>query len=114
MNIHHYYSSGGKDYIDDYLTSLPPSERNMGDMILMRLQTEGLSALQYLNTRQLQRKLWEIKFADNRLMYVIADEDNMYIVHACRKQKGKAELFELRKAISRAKEVGQELDIVFV
>ena len=55
-------------------------------------------------TRQLQGKLWEIKFSDNRIMYVIADKDNIYFLHACRKQKGKAEKFELDTAIKRAKE----------
>ncbi len=39
-------------------------------------------------------------------MYVIADEDNIYFLHACQKQKGKAEQFELEKAIQRAKEGG--------
>lgn len=105
MNVHHYYSSGGKDYIDEYLHSLPYKERSMGDTILKKLEKEGLDALQYCNTRQLQGKLWEIKFASNRLMYVVADKDNIYIVHACKKQKGKAELFELRKALSRVKEI---------
>ncbi|VTQ54232.1 Uncharacterised protein [Clostridium perfringens] len=47
-------------------------------------------------------------------MYVIADEDNFYILHACKKQKGKAEQFELDKAIKRAKELGRELGKSFV
>ena len=47
-------------------------------------------------------------------MYVIADEDNLYILHACKKQKGKAEQFELAKAINRAKELGKELGKSFV
>ena len=64
----------------------------------------GLDAFPLLNTRQLQGKLWEIKFTDNRIMYVIFDQDNVYFLHACKKQKGKAEKFELDKAIQRAKE----------
>jgi len=39
-------------------------------------------------------------------MYVIADQDNIHFFHACRKQKGKAEQFELDKAVQRAKEKG--------
>lgn len=50
--------------------------------------------------------MWEIKFAKNRIMYIIADKDNIYFMHACRKQKGKAEKFELEKALQRAKEEG--------
>jgi len=37
-------------------------------------------------------------------MYVIVDKDNVHFLHACKKQKGKAEKFELEKAIKRAKE----------
>ena len=47
-------------------------------------------------------------------MYILADSENLYILHACRKQKGKAEQFELEKAIKRAKELGYELDKSFV
>ena len=39
-------------------------------------------------------------------MYVIADGENIFFLHACKKQKGKAEKFELEKAIQRAKEAG--------
>ena len=37
-------------------------------------------------------------------MYVVFDKDTVYFLHACKKQKGKAEKFELDKAIRRAKE----------
>ena len=43
-------------------------------------------------------------------MYVVADGDNMYLVHACKKQKGKAEKNELDKAIRRVKELEKELN----
>ena len=39
-------------------------------------------------------------------VYVVADSDNIHMLHACRKQKGKAELFELDTAKQRAKELG--------
>jgi len=39
-------------------------------------------------------------------MYVIQDNENIYFLHACQKQKGKAERFELETAINRAKEQG--------
>ncbi len=50
----------------------------------------------------------------NRLVYVIADENNIYILHACRKQKGKAEKHELETAKNRANELGKELNKKFV
>lgn len=47
-------------------------------------------------------------------MYVIVDENNIYILHACRKQKGKAEKHELETAKNRANELGKELNKKFV
>ncbi|MDD3007195.1 MAG: type II toxin-antitoxin system RelE/ParE family toxin [Candidatus Pacebacteria bacterium] len=110
MNVHHYETSGGKDLILDFIDGLSKDEKAEGLTILGRLEDEGLTALDVLNTRQLRGKLWEIKFfKDNRIMYIVADADNMYIVHVCKKQKGKAEKFELEKAIKRVKELEKEI-----
>jgi phage-related protein len=38
-----------------------------------------------------------------------AEYDKIYFLHACRKQKGKAEKFELDTAIKRAKEAGFDI-----
>ena len=110
MNIHHYETSGGKDLILKYIDELPKRERAEGLLVLGKLSVEGYEALSVLNTRQLRGKLWEIKFFDdNRIMYVVADGENMYLVHACKKQKGRAEKFELDKAVRRVKELEAEL-----
>jgi phage-related protein len=42
-------------------------------------------------------------------MYVVADSENIYFLHACKKQKGKTEKFELETAIQRAKEKGFDI-----
>ena len=106
MQIHDYHTAGGKNVIKEYLSSLPEEERVIGYGIRHKIVHDGLDALDELNTRQLKGKLWEIKFSKNRVMYIIADQDNIHFFHACRKQKGKAEQFELEKAINRAKEKG--------
>lgn len=72
-----------------------------------KLEEDGMKALEILNTRQLRKKLWEIKFSKNRFMNVLADENNLYILHVCRKQKSKVEKFELKKAINKANELGE-------
>ena len=104
MTIHDYYTEGGKNLIKEYLSNLPVAERTYGYGIRHKIIKDGLKAFEGLDTRQLYSKLWEIKFSDNRIMYVIFDKDNVNFLHACKKQKGKAEQFELDKAISRAKE----------
>jgi hypothetical protein len=104
MNIHDYYTDGGKNLIKEYLSSLPVTERTYGYGIRHKIVKDGLKAFEGLDTRQLFGKMWEIKFFDNRIMYVIVDRKNIHFLHACKKQKGRAEKFELGKAIQRAKE----------
>ena len=106
LRIHDYHTAAGKDLIKEYLHSLPQHEMYIGYHIRHMLGSKGLSALEELDTRQLAGKLWEIKFSQNRIMYIIADSNNIYMLHACKKQKGKAEQFEVDTAKRRAKEQG--------
>jgi phage-related protein len=104
MTIHDYITDGGKNLIKEYLGSLPMDECREGYRIRHEIILHGIEALEKLNRRQLRGKLWEIKFSDNRIMYILADQENIYFLHACHKQKNKAEQFELDTAIQRAKE----------
>jgi len=110
MNINDYTTIGGKNLITEYLDRLPDSEKTEGYKIRQSIATEGRLALKILDTRQLQGKLWEIKFRANRIMYIVKDGDNIYFLHACKKQKGRAERFELNKAIKRAKISGLKIE----
>jgi phage-related protein len=111
MKVHTYTTDGGKDLIREYLDALSKTEKADGYNIMKQLEKDGVVALQILNTRQLKKKLWEIKFyRHNRIMYILADEENIFLLHACQKQKGKAEKFELSKATSRVKELEQILN----
>jgi len=105
MKILDYHTDGGKNLIKEYLSSLPVPERTYGYGIRHKIINEGVKAFEGLDTRQLLGKLWEIKFFDNRIMYVIFDKETVHFLHACKKQKGKAEKFELNKAIHRAKKL---------
>jgi phage-related protein len=109
MTIHDYETQGGKNLIKEYLSSLPMDECRAGYHIRHEIILYGIEALEKLTRRQLRGKLWEIKFSDNRIMYVLADQENIYFLHACQKQKGKAEKFELETAIKRAKEAGFDI-----
>jgi len=106
LRIHDYHTTAGKNLIKEYLHSLPQPEMYVGYHIRHMLGSRGLSALEELDTRQLVGKLWEIKFSKNRIMYIIADSDNIHMLHACKKQKNKAEQFEIDTAKRRAKELG--------
>ena len=104
MDIHDYVTLGGKNLIREYISTRPMDERRELYKIRHNIILNGLSAFQELNTRQLKGKLYEIKYSSNRVMYIIKDNENVYFLHACQKQKGKAEKFELETAINRAKE----------
>lgn len=104
MEIHDYVTAGGKNLIREYISTRPIQERRELYHIRHEIVLKGLLAFQELNTRQLKGKLYEIKHSDNRVMYVIKDGENVYFLHACVKQKGKAEKFEIDTAIRRAKE----------
>ena len=109
MQIHDYKTTSGKNIIKEYLSSLPKTEMYTGYHIRHILTQRGIDALDELDTRQLKGKLWEIKFSQNRIMYVVADRENLYMLHACKKQKGKAEQFEFETALNRAKEAGFDI-----
>ena len=85
MDIYDYTTTGGKNLIMEYI---------------------GITAFTLLVTRQLYKKLWEIKISQERIMYVIQDQDSVYFLNVCKKQKGRAEKQELEKAKRRAKAAG--------
>jgi len=109
IEIFDYRTAGGKNVIFEYINSLPKKERAEGIRIRHVIRRKGLIAFDELDTRQLKGKLWEIKFYDNRIMYVLYDENSVYFLHVCHKQKNKAEKFEMEKAIKRAKEAGLKI-----
>ena len=110
MQVKEYTTAGGKNLIEEYFKDTTKSEQAKYWKIKERLFADGEVALESLDTRKLQGKLWEIKFGQNRIMYVVKDDDAIYFLHACQKQKNKAERFELEKAIKRAKEAGIRVD----
>ncbi len=106
MKILSYCTMGGKDLIREFLDDLPSRESAEGYYIIEQLELQGIDFLKTLNTRQLENKLWEIKYPrHNRIFYVVVDGETLYLLHGCKKQKGKAEKFELEKARKRAKEI---------
>jgi len=106
MNIHEWQTLGGKNEIEKYFNKSPKYEQAQYYKTKNSIETLGFIAFSQLNARQLKDKLWEIKISQTRIMYVIADSENVYFLHACKKQKGKAEKYELEKAIKRAKTEG--------
>ena len=110
MNIIEYTTAGGKNLIAEYFNGLSKKDKLEAINIKQKILTDGYDALKDLNTRQLKGKLWEIKFSQNRIMYVVQQGATIYFLHACKKQKNQAEKQDLEKAIKRAKEYGLKID----
>ena len=106
MWIYNYTTSGGKNLIMEYIEKLPDALKAEVLDVRQLIREKGIEAFQLLVTRQLYKKLWEIKISQERIMYVIKDQESVYFLNICKKQKGKAEKQELEKAKKRAQAAG--------
>ena len=106
MVIYDYVTAGGKNVIIEYIETLSSKEKLAIYDIRAEIESHGLDAFEKLTTRQLRKKLWEIKISRTRVMYIIKNADEVVFLNICKKQKGKAERHEINKAIERAHNEG--------
>jgi len=60
-------------------------------------------------------EVWEVYFyKHNRIFYVAIDDKDVYMLHACRKQKNKTEKTDSNIVTKRAKELEQQLSKKFI
>ena len=112
MKLHHYFSNSGRNLILDYVKSLPDNERTDGFSVLQCLENGEMDKVRF---KRWEKKVYEVYFyKDNRIFYVVADGDNMYLLHACRKQKNQTEKTDKKIVIKRAKELGKHLGKTFI
>lgn len=62
------------------------------------------------DTKRIEKGLYEIRKADHRIYYVYCPGNVVVLLHACRKQKAKAEETDKRIARQRKREVEREWD----
>ena len=107
MNVYHYKTAGGKDLILEYIMSLSKPEIVDGLSVLDIFEKGNLDEL---SIRPWQGKVWEVYFyKHNRIFYVVIEDKDAYMLHACRKQKNKTEQKDSNIIIKRAKELGNLL-----
>lgn len=106
MLVFRYKSSGGKDLIIDFIESLSMIEKAEGYYLLEHLESIDNIEECIFETRKIQNKIWEIKFKNhNRIFYILNQNNNIYLLHACKKQKNKTEQHDKSLAIKRSKEI---------
>ena len=85
MHIYDYSTAGGKNLIMEYVDDLPDALRAEILDTRQLIREKGSAAFQLLETRQLYKKIWEIKISQERIMYVIKDQESVYFLHICKK-----------------------------
>jgi phage-related protein len=107
MNVHSYKTQGGKDLILEYIMSLTKPEIVDG---LSVIESFEKSKLDNLTIKTWQGKVKEVYFyKHNRIFYVVIEDEDVYMLHACRKQKDKTEKPDSDTIIKRARELGKIL-----
>lgn len=112
MKIHTYRSVSGRDLITEYIDTLTEVEQVDAFSVLKCMEKGEFDKIQF---KQWQKRVYEVYFyKHNRLFYIIADGDNLYLLHACRKQKNRTEKKDKNIVIKRAKELEKELGKKFI
>lgn len=112
MKIHSYKSDSGKDLIMEYITSLTEDEKVDALSVLEDMEK---GKTECLTMKKWDGKVWEVYFRKhNRIFYVTVEGTNIYLLHACRKQKNKTEKKDKNIVIKRAKELGSILKKRFI
>ena len=112
MKLQYYQSNSGRNLIIEYIKSLPPTERADGYSVLKCLEKGECDKIQF---KQWKKKVYEVYFyKHNRIFYVTVNEDEIYVLHACRKQKNKTEKKDKKIIENRAKEIGRKLNEKFI
>ena len=112
MTLHYYSSNSGKNLIFEYIDSLTPAEQADGYSVLKCLANGNFEQIYF---KRWDKKIYEVYFyKHNRIFYVTLDNEHMYLLHACKKQKNKTEKKDKKIVESRAKELGKELGKSFI
>lgn len=112
MKVHSYYNASGKDQILKYIEKLSKDEKIDGYHVLQCMEQDRMDELQI---KPWQGKVWEVYFyKHNRIFYVTIHGDEVYLLHACRKQKNKTEKTDVQIVKSRAKELELLLKISII
>lgn len=106
MKVYFYKTMGGKNLILEFIYSLSKEEKAEALYLLNVLEEGNQNVLEHLDVKHFTEKIYEIKFRKhNRLFYVLKNNEDLYILHACKKQKNKAEKNDKHIVLKRSKEI---------
>lgn len=103
MIVQHYCSSSGRDLIMEYIDSLPIEEQIDAHDVMQAMKNDEFDKL-YI--KPWQGKIKEVYFRKhNRIFYIVENGKEIFLLHACRKQKNKTEKKDAKIVKKRAKEI---------
>ncbi len=112
MKIYTYHSDSGRDKIMEYIETLSLVEQIDAFSVLACMENDEFEKIEF---KRWHKKIYEVYFQKhNRLFYVVADKENLYLLHACKKQKNRTEQKDKNKVLKRARELGVKLGKIFV
>lgn len=112
MTLHSYYSNSGRDLILEYVNSLPEDERTDALSVMQSMEKGEFDKIKF---KRWEKKVYEVYFLKhNRIFYITVDKENIYLLHACRKQKNKTEKTDQKIVRKRASELGKQLGKTFI
>ncbi|MDD3222288.1 MAG: hypothetical protein EOM34_11800 [Clostridia bacterium] len=112
MKIHNYTSNSGRDLIFEYIESLTEKEQVDAYSVIQCLENGEMDRIKF---KRWEKKVYEVYFyKDNRIFYIVEDGNNMYLLHACRKQKNQTEKRDAKIVKLRARELGRMLGKSFI
>ena len=107
MELHYYQTESGKNLILEFIESLSLDEQVDGYSVLECLEEGSLDQIRW---KHWKKKIYEVYFyKHNRIFYVWPENDRIYLLHACRKQKNKTEIKDKKIIEARAKELGKTM-----
>lgn len=112
MNLSYYKTSSGKNVIIEYIDKLTIEEQVDAYSVLEKMENGEFESIKH---KRWEKKIQEVYFyKHNRIFYITVDGNDIYLLHACKKQKNKTEKKDGKIVKKRAKELGKELGKNFI
>ena len=112
MTVHSWLSASGKDLIMEYINNLSVDEQIDAFSVLESLENGEFDKIYY---KRWEGKIYEVYFKKhNRIFYITIDKKDVYLLHACKKQKNKTEKNDKKLVEKRVQDLGKQLGKKFI
>lgn len=112
MTIHPYLSTSGRNLILEYILELTEPEKVDAFSVLKHMEA---GEFDQILCKPWEKKVFEVYFQKHhRIFYIAVSGSDIYLLHACKKQKNKTERKDAAIVRKRASELGKLLGKKFI